>query len=246
MNRLTSTSSAVPLRYLRPVGRLVAAGAIALSLAGCKTIEEQTRVAGWELTDPLQRHPIIVSQQPETLSVAVPRGAHGLSPAQRADVRSFAASARASDAGNTRLVVAAPSGSANETAAIAAVHEIGNIFRDAGFSEASLAVEPFDAEGHGSPPVKVSFLRFVAEGPDCGKWPTNLAREYRNLPAPNLGCATQKNLAAMVANPADLLGPRGMDSRPAERRLVTWDKYIKGETTGAQKSADEKIETTGE
>jgi pilus assembly protein CpaD len=50
----------------------------------------------------------------------------------------------------------------------------------------------------------------------------------------------------MVANPADLLGPRGMDSRPAERRLVTWDKYIKGETTGAQKSADEKIETTGE
>jgi pilus assembly protein CpaD len=231
---------------MRPVGRMLAASVIALSLAGCKTIEEQTRVAGWELTDPLQRHPIIVSQQPETLSVAVPRGAHGLSPAQRADVRSFAASARASDSGNTRLVVAAPSGSANETAAIAAVHEIGNIFRETGFSEASLTVEPFDAEGHGSPPVKVSFLRYVAEGPECGKWPTNLAREYRNLPMPNIGCATQKNLAAMVVNPADLLGPRGMDSRPAERRLVTWDKYIKGEATGADKSADEKVKTDGE
>jgi pilus assembly protein CpaD len=224
---------------------LVAAGAIALSLAGCKTIEEQTRVAGWELTDPLQRHPIIVSQQPETLSVAVPRGARGLSPSQRADVRSFAASARASDAGNTRLVVAAPSGSANETGAIAAVHEIGDIFREAGFSEASLSVEPFDAEGHGSPPVKVSFLRYVAEGPDCGKWPTNLAREYRNLPSPNLGCATQKNLAAMVINPADLLGPRNMDVRPSERRSVTWGKYIKGESTGAEKSADEQVSTDG-
>ncbi len=41
--------------------RIAVAATLALTLAGCKTIEEGTRVAGWELTDPLQRHPILVS-----------------------------------------------------------------------------------------------------------------------------------------------------------------------------------------
>jgi pilus assembly protein CpaD len=226
--------------------RLSVAAALALTLGGCKTFEEHSRVAGWELTDPLQRHPILVSQQPETLTVAVPRGASGLSNSQRADVLSFAHSARASDAGNTKLVIAAPSGSANETSAIAAVHEVGAILKVNGYTENDINIEPFDATGHSSPPLKISFLRFVAEGPECGKFPTNLAREPRNLSAPNFGCASQKNLAAMVVNPADLLGPPKMTSRPAERRLETWQKYIKGETTGAQKSEDEKVKTGDE
>ena len=56
-------------------------------------------------------------------------------------------------------------------------------------------------------PIRLSYLRYVAEAPECGQWPTNLAEDYRNLPYPNLGCAQQHNLAAQIANPADLLGP---------------------------------------
>ncbi len=41
-------------------------------------------------------------------------------------------------------------------------------------------------------PVRVSYLRFVAEGPVCGAWPTNLAFEPNNLPYPNFGCANQE------------------------------------------------------
>jgi pilus assembly protein CpaD len=222
------------------------AAVIAIGMAGCRTLEEGTRVAGWELTDPLQRHPIMVSQQPETLNVAVPRNANGLSPSQRSDVLSFSRSAGASAAGNTRLVIAAPSGSANETAAIASVHEISALLQENGFTEQDINIEPFDAAGASSPPVKLSFLRYVAEGPECGNFQTNLARDPRNLPSPDLGCASQKNLAAMVVNPADLLGPRKMDVRPSERRLVTWDKYVKGESTGAQKSQDEQVDTSGQ
>lgn len=238
----TSQSRPVRARHLR----LAMAAALTLTLAGCKTLEEGTRVAGWELTDPLQRHPIMVSQQPETLSVAVPRSANGLSPSQRSDVLGFSRAARASDAGNTRLIIAAPSGSSNETAAITAVHEIGALLKQNGFTENDINIEPFDAAGASSPPVKLSFLRYVAEAPECRNFQTNLAREPRNLPAPNLGCATQQNLAAMVVNPADLLGPRNMDVRPSERRLVTWDKYVKGEASGAQKTQDERVDTSGQ
>lgn len=228
------------------LAQLAVAAAIAVSLGGCKTLEEGTRVAGWEITDPLQRHPILVSQQPETLNVAVPRNANGLSSSQRRDVLGFSRAARASDSGNTRLVISAPSGSANETAAIQTVHDIGALLKEEGFTESDINIEPFDAAGASSPPVRLSFLRYVAEGPECNNFQTNLAREPRNLAAPNFGCSSQKNLAAMVVNPADLLGPRNMDARPSERRLVTWDKYVKGETTGAQKSEDEKVDTSSQ
>ena len=69
----------------------------------------------------------------------------------------------------------------------------------------------------------------------------NLAEQRDNGNYPNFGCATQRNLAVQVANPADLLGPRTESDRPGERRDVVWDKYVKGETTGAKKSEDEKV-----
>jgi pilus assembly protein CpaD len=245
---MTTTSRKSRPVHDRPVAaalRFAIAASIAVAVTGCKTTEDPSRVAGWELTSPSQNHPIMVSQQPETLKIAVPRHANGLSASQRADVLSFAQSARMSDAGNTRLVIAAPSGSANETAAIASVHDTTAILREVGFTDSNINIEPFDAAGQSQPAVQLSFLRYVAEGPECGNFPTNLARNPRNLPAPNLGCAAQKNLAAMVLNPADLLGPRKMDPRPSERRQATWQKYIKGESTGAQKSQDETISTSG-
>lgn len=245
MSRHELKSAAGQTSPIRLSSRLLAASLIALSLAACKHGDDHTRVAGWELVDPTQRHPILVSQQPQTMTVSAPRGSHGLTPGQRADVISFARSSQASDAGNSRLVIAAPSGSSNETTAIQAVREIGALLQDNGIPETALSIEPFAAEGEHNPPIRISFLRYVAEAPECGHWPTNLAREPRNLPYPNLGCASQRNLAAMISNPADLVTPAGMTARPAERRLFTWDKYIKGEASGAEKSADEKVQTDG-
>ena len=84
---------------------------------------------------------------------------------------------------------------------------------------------------HSQAPIRISYLRYVAEGPNCGKWPQNLAADYRNLPMDNMGCAQQRNLAAMIVNPADLVTPRAMTSVETERRAVMLDKYKKGEQT---------------
>lgn len=240
-NEKSSTSSARPTSLGL---RIAALSLVTLALGACKHGEEHTAVAGWSLVEPTQRHPILVSQQPETMTIAVPKGSSGLSPSQRSDLYAFASGARASDAGNSRVVISAPSGSANEVAAMQTVHEIGELLNQAGVAETDIIVEPFSAGRGTSPALKVSYLRFVAEGPECGHWPTNLALQRDNLPHPNLGCATQKNLAAMIANPADLVMPRTGTPRPAERRLVTWEKYIKGEVTGAEKSEEEKAKTS--
>ncbi|MGD9670502.1 MAG: CpaD family pilus assembly protein [Hyphomicrobiaceae bacterium] len=222
--------------------RLIGACGLAVMLAACKHGDDGSRVAGWSLVDPSEQHPILVSQKPSTLSLHVARGSYGLSPAQRSDVLDFATRYRMSDTGNSRMVIAAPSGSKNEIAALQAVHQIRSILADLGYGDAAIAVEPYQA-GNGSAPVRVSYMRYVAEAPECGIWPTNLAHDPGNAPYANFGCATQRNFAMQVANPADLLGPRTMTDRSSERRDVVFGKYIRGDTTASKKTEDERVRT---
>lgn len=225
------------------VTKAIAISALALIAAGCKEGPGTPQVAGWTLVDPSQRHPILVSQKPTHMQIRVSRGSHGLTPSQRADVLDFSARFRATDAGNSRLIISAPSGSANEVAAMHAVQDIRGLLDENGFPETAITVEAYYQDSDPQPPVRVSYLKYVAEGPECGHWPTNLSNETENVPYANFGCATQRNLAAHIANPADLLGPRTETARPGERRGTNWDKYVKGEPTGARKSADEKTDT---
>ena len=66
---------------------LLAASLLALTLAGCRSLEDPgAHVAGFTLVDPTQRHPIMVSQQPSTTVVHVARGSEGLSPGQTEEI----------------------------------------------------------------------------------------------------------------------------------------------------------------
>lgn len=223
----------------------LAVTAAAVLLAGCRAGEDQSRVAGWSLVDPTQRHPIMVTQQPTSISLRVPRGASGLSPHQRGQVISFLEQYRGADSRNSRLVVEAPAGSPNEIASMQAVAEIRALVAEAGFGSSNINVEAVQAGGDAQAPVRLSYLRYVAEGPQCGHWPTDLGSTHANLVYPNLGCATQANLAAQVANPADLVRPRASTPSSAERGHVVWEKYIKGESTVSQKSGDERVQVKG-
>jgi len=229
-------------RIVPPLALAVLA-TLGTGLAGCRLGDDlgAPKVAGWAMVDASQRHPIIVSQEPQTMQIHVPASSRGLSPRQRSEVLEFADRSRASDAGNSRLIIQAPGGGSNETAAMHAVGEIRGILSDYGFPESSIAIEAYHTGEGTSAPVRVSYLRYVAQAPVCGYWPTNLAYQPDNGNYPNFGCANQHNLAVMVANPADLVGPRTESDRPGERRDATWDKYVKGESTTAKKSEDEKV-----
>jgi len=217
--------------------------AIAMSLGGCRDLENPTRVAGWSAIDPSHRHPIRVSREPEQMSVQVARGARGLTPVQRAEVIDFAARARAADAGNTKLVIAAPAGSRNEIEASQAVDQIRHLFSQGGIADSSVGLETYRASNEAAAPVRVAFFRYVAEGPECGNWPANLAEDRRNQPYANFGCANQRNFANQVANPADLVEPRSETERSSERRDTVWGKYREGKHTGAERKPndDEKL-----
>jgi pilus assembly protein CpaD len=223
------------------VAGLLTATLLAVMLPGCKSLEDPgAHTAGFTLIDPTQRHPILVSQQPATTNIRVARGSQGLSPAQRAQVASFLERFRIADSGNGKLVIAVPSGTPNESAAAHAVGDLRRMISNYGFAESNIAMQPY--HDRGDAPIRLSYLRYVAEAPGCGHWPTNLAEDYRNLPYPNLGCAQQHNLAAQIANPADLLGPRTMEPADQERRSIVLDNYRRGQPTPAVRGADETIQ----
>ena len=94
--------------------------------------------------------------------------------------------------------------------------------------------------------VNVSFERVYVELPDCGQWWVEPSYNPGNSPHVNFGCATQRNLGMMVANPADLMGPvaeGGVQdtnrSNDAIQLFRTGDIYISEETPGLKAEASQ-------
>lgn len=224
---------------------VLSVSAIALATAGCKHLDDHKRVAGWTLVDPKERHPILVSKEPTTLSVHVPSGASGLSPRQRAEVLQFATQYKAGDAGDGRVVISAPSGAANEVSAVRTVDDIRGILGREGFNPSDVVVEAYYDDYSPQPPVKLTYTRYVAQGPECGNFQQNLAYQPDNMAYSDFGCTTQRNFAAMVANPADLVSPRALTPRASERGTATFDKWVAGQQTHSTRSDDERIGNIG-
>lgn len=231
---------------LRPLAALAGIAMATGMLGGCKSLDEPgAHVAGYTLIEPQQRHPIMVSQEPASMTLNIAAGSPGLSPGQRAQVTEFLHRYRAADAGNSKLLIAVPSGGANEVAAMRAVGQLNGLIREAGFAENAVQVRAYHSERRASAPIRFAYMRYIAQGPHCGVWPENLAREDRNLNYHNFGCAQQANLAAMIANPADLVTPRTMDPADPERRSVVIDKYRQGRSTASEKGAEDNSSVKG-
>ena len=228
-------SSSTPRRTASRAMGLAGTIVLVMAVAGCNGHRKGPQ--SFLLTDPEERHPIQVSRKPVEFDVSVPRGAYGLTRSQRNEVRAFAR--RYKSDGEGPLVIRAPSGSPNEVASMRAIEDMRRVLSSEKVPAKAIEFEPYLGDGAPDAPVRLSYLRYVAEGPVCGDFSTNLARSPRNREHPNFGCTAQHNLAAMVANPRDLVRPRGMTPRSSERRDVVWDKYVKGETTVSEKSEDE-------
>jgi len=213
----------------RPLLALLAVLLVALSAGGCW--RSPRFQAPFTLANPSERHPIAVRQGEAALDLAVYPGTSGLNESQKGQLYAFLNDYKAQSA--ERLLIRAPSGGPNETAAMRAYDDVRRALRYAGIKPVSVTLEPYFGNGDPSAPLRLSYLQFVAEPPDCPDWSENIGRDPQNMPWPNKGCATQRNLAAMVANPEDLLHPRGETPRPGERRDIVWGKYVKGDPTGS-------------
>ena len=117
--------------------RLAAIAGVALLLAGCSTTGVRY-LASEAPTDYRQRHPISLKEGQRTVRLFVGSNRGGLTPAQRADVTSFAmAWKRESTSG---IVVDVPKGTSNGRAARDSLREIHSILTAAGVPKTGVFV----------------------------------------------------------------------------------------------------------
>jgi pilus assembly protein CpaD len=101
--------------------------------------------------------------------------------------------------------------------------------------------------------IRLSYPRLHATAGPCGLWPEDLGPSvknksyYENKDYYNFGCSYQRNMAAMVASPSDLVQPRPETPAYEARRDMAFQKYRKGEPTTTQypESDKAKLSDTG-
>jgi len=229
---------------LAGAGRIVAAFAlrglalagVGAALAACQTTAQEPpdQYAGGIWSDYRQRHPISYVEADRTLEIFV-GSARGLTPDQRANVLDFAQAWRSEGTG--RFVIERPSRAPNARAASVAVGEVRTILAASGVPASAVKVQSYYARDKNQLAiVTVSYPRVTAHVHACGLWPEDLGasadkKHFENIEYWNFGCATRSNLAAMVANPSDLVQPRAETPVYSARRTTVLDKYRKGEGT---------------
>lgn len=209
--------------------RMAACAGVALMLGGCYAKREAKAPPPADYRD---RHPIALRQGTQTVEIFISRSRGGLNPSQRADVLAFAQSWRREATGG--VLVDVPGDRSLKQSANDTLREIHSIFAQAGVPRNGVRVVSYDKRDLELPAIRLNYPKLVAEAPPCDLGRSDLGpgdKAYtENREFYNLGCAQQRNLAAMVDNPADLVQPRGEAPAYAGRRSVSMDKYRRGQS----------------
>ena len=206
------------------------AGALAavLMAGSCSTTDPNSVV--WE--DGARNHPIAVEPSYRDLKIQFAGGADGMNAEDAAKFDAFVADYRVH--GNGSLGISVPNGPASR----AAITYFGERAAATGISRDKILVSTRDA-ANGDARVDVSYIAYSAHTEACGDWSENESYTLDKRTPKRFGCSVQQNIAAMVADPRDLLGPGAMGPADTTRRANVMDHYEKGEITQATKhSAD--------
>lgn len=177
------------------------------------------------------RHPITLSEAQHSLDIPVSSGDNRLTIGMADNIKGFAQSYTATSSGVVQIQV--PTGSANSAAASVLKRQIRSVLASAGVPAGKIVETHYGASPTGdAAPIRLSYIAMTAMTGQCGQWPEDLSdNTYSNKNWYNFGCASQNNLAAQVANPMDLVGPRGMSPIDAERRSAVIGNYRVGKNT---------------
>lgn len=179
--------------------------------------------------DGAANHPISVGPGYRSLMLAVgPDGA----PESSVSLDSFVAEYLAR--GNGSLTVSAPRGASSSDS----IERVSEMLVRMGVPRARLLVGTHDATANDGR-IELGYVAYVAHTDPCGDWSHDADETADNLPMPDFGCAVQHNIAAMVADPRDLVSPRTMAPSDAVRRDTLVKQYETGQITAAQKTQEQ-------
>lgn len=202
--------------------RLSVITAVALLAAGCAGRDSIT--VGSVPDDYRTNHPIVISEKEKTIDIPVGMADRNLSRLQKVAADGFIANYDRRTAPTVNVMV--PQGSANAVAASHVAAGLVKRLRTAGVPEGRILHQPYQAAQYGdSAPIRLAYAEMRASTGPCGRWPADMLENAQNKHWANFGCSYQNNLAAQIANPADLLGPRQPGEIDAVNRSNAIDVY---------------------
>jgi len=228
-------TNTIPVDRYRSLRLLCALAGISAALGACTLIGEEVVTASVP-NDYRLRHPIAVTEANRSIVVFVGHARCGLSAPQRADVMGLARIWV--QEGTGAIVADVPVDTPNARAAANSFQEIRALLAAGGVPAHGIILHHYRPDDPGAlATIRLSYPRISAVAGPCGLWPNDTGPSLlnsgynENKPYHNFGCATQRNLAAMIDNPSDLEQPRPETPAYTVRRDIAFDRYRKGNTT---------------
>ena len=219
-------------RVFRMAGALVG---LAVVLGACTHTGDEVTTASIP-DDYRQRHPIAIQEANQSVVIFVGHARGGLSASQRADVIGMAQTWQREATGP--IVADVPVDTSNAAAAADVFRDVQGLLTAVGVPPRGVVVHHY----HPNDPrqmaaIRLNYPRISAVAGPCGLWPEDLGPSIHNKSYAdnkqyyNYGCAYQRNMAAMIDNPSDLVQPRTETPAYTSRRSEAFEKYRKGNTT---------------
>jgi pilus assembly protein CpaD len=228
-------------RAFRIAGALVG---LAVVLGACTHTDDVATTASVP-DDYRLRHPIAVQEADRSIVIFVGHARGGLSASQRADVMGLAQIWL--HEGTGAIIADMPVGTPNARAAADSVHEIQALLTAAGVPPRGVVVRNYHPDDpRQMATIRLNYPKISAVAGPCGLWPEDLGPSikdksyFENKPYYNFGCSYQRNMAAMVDNPSDLVQPRSETPAYTIRRTEAFEKYRKGNPTSTAYPEAEK------
>ena len=207
-------------------------------ISACQSATNAKLPASYLQGTMLDRHEIGVQAKTEFLEVYLNPSDTQLRQTDRGRIASFIASYNSY--GHGPLIMSMPAEGANQQLAVQAIAEAREIAWENGVEYEEISGKAYGAGSDITAPIILAFQSYDAVAPECVSLASlDLSDVSSNNEMPSLGCAVRKNMAAMIADPTDLLGKRPLGPGDAARRDVIMAKFREGVPTGATRSADE-------
>jgi pilus assembly protein CpaD len=241
----------LPLDRRRAFRLAAALVGMAVVLGACRHTEAVVVTESFP-NDYRQRHPIAIEEANRSIVIFVGQARGGLSAAQRADVVGLGQVWLREGTGVITADV--PVGTPNARAAADSFREIQATLAASGVPPRGIVARSYRPEDPRTmPTIRLTYPKIAAVAGPCGLWPEDIGPSiknktwFENKPYYNFGCTYQRNMAAMVDNPSDLVQPRPETPAYTTRRTTSFEKYRKGTSTATAypESDKAKLSDTG-
>lgn len=220
---------------MRPI--MISATAL-LILAGCSTNDASHVDPSYFGANTLERHELSAAAKQEYLEIDLNPEDSQLRLGEIAKIKAFVATYKSK--GHGPLIMSIPNSGETEALAVRAAADAREIAWQRGIDYQEIQGMAYDASGVQRAPMILAFTSYDAIKPDCQSLgEVDFADAKSNSDMPTLGCAVRQNMAAMIADPADVFGDRPTEEGDIDRRNSQLQLFRQGAVTGAERGSDE-------